>query len=121
MRQDTAIIDFREFVRPDETAATFLLRFQVERICTSVPFLDEQSLSTRHVVEINGPSGSAKTEILIQTTAATLLPAMAPDGVDYRGAGACVRYFDLDGRFDVLRLRAVLASRILRARRRCCS
>ena len=53
-----------DFLKPDETAAEFLARTHAEPIGTGLFFA--ASLRPGQVLEISGPSGAAKSEILIQ-------------------------------------------------------
>ncbi|GAQ89378.1 DNA recombination and repair protein [Klebsormidium nitens] len=99
------------FLQPDESMRDFLLRTFVEPLGTSVPFIDSAAIRPGNVVEIFGASGSGKTEILTQAVATCILPSEV-DGVGYGGAGGAALFFDLDGRFDILRLVRILESRI---------
>lgn len=54
------------FVTPDETLLDYFARCSTEALLTSVPFLDSVPLFPRNKLEIFGPPGSAKTEILLQ-------------------------------------------------------
>ena len=57
-----------DFLKPDETAAEFLARTHAEPINTGLFFA--HSLRPGQVLEICGPSGTAKSEILIQVAEA---------------------------------------------------
>eukprot|EP00850_Spirogloea_muscicola_P022658 SM000305S11816 [mRNA] locus=s305:95559:97960:- [translate_table: standard] len=104
--------DLWAFVLPDDTARAFLERCHMAPLRTSVPFLDMVRLRRGHsIVEISGASGSAKTEVLVQVAATCLLPKQ----VDGGNEGA-VLYFDLDFKFDILRLVNILKARIREAR-----
>ena len=59
--------DLRAFVQPDESALELLARTATEPIQTGIFFLG--SLRAGQALEISGPSGSAKTELLIQVSA----------------------------------------------------
>lgn len=59
------------FLRPDETAAEFLLRTYVEPFRSGCALLDRHvSLRPGHVLEVAGAAGSGKTELLVQVNAA---------------------------------------------------
>ena len=55
---------FLAFLKPDETAAQLLARTHVEPISTSLPFAS--TLRQGQILEVSGPSGTAKSEILQQ-------------------------------------------------------
>ena len=55
---------FLAFLKPDETAAQLLARTHVEPINTGLPFAS--TLRQGQVLEVSGPSGAAKSEILQQ-------------------------------------------------------
>ena len=55
------------FLKPDETAAELIARTHVEPIHTGLPFAS--ILRPGEVLEVSGPSGAAKTEILTQVGA----------------------------------------------------
>uniref|UniRef100_A0A2P2JX82 DNA repair protein XRCC2 homolog n=1 Tax=Rhizophora mucronata TaxID=61149 RepID=A0A2P2JX82_RHIMU len=67
-----------------------------------------------NVVELVGPSPSAKTHILMQAAIDCILPEEW-NGVHYGGLGRLVMFIDLDCRFDVLRLSHMLKNRIMEA------
>jgi RecA/RadA recombinase len=68
----------QKWVTPDETAAEFLARQFREAISTGVPFLDKHvKLRPGHVLEIIGPAGTAKTEILTEVFAVFLQPDLS--------------------------------------------
>ena len=54
------------FLKPDETAAQLIARTHVEPVDTGLFFA--RGLRPGQVLEISGPSGSAKTEILQQVS-----------------------------------------------------
>ena len=58
--------DLLAFVQPDETAFDLLARTATEPIPTGVFFLGK--LRAGQTLEISGPSGTAKTELLIQVS-----------------------------------------------------
>ncbi|KAK9803186.1 hypothetical protein WJX72_011755 [[Myrmecia] bisecta] len=104
--------ELARFIQPDETAAAFLARSFVEPLRTGLFFLDASfALRPGHVVELSGPSGCAKTELLAQAAAACVLPAQAY-GVSFGGREENVLVFDLDAKFDTLRLMQVLTTRM---------
>ena len=59
--------DLAAFLRPDETAAQLLARCRVEPLDSGVAFLG--ALRPGQVVELVGPSGSAKSDTLLQARA----------------------------------------------------
>ncbi|XP_054995450.1 DNA repair protein XRCC2 [Sorex araneus] len=65
-------------------------------------FAAEDSQDHGAVVELHGPEGAGKTELLYRVTARCLLPREAG------GLGAEALFLDADGHFDLLRLVAVL-------------
>ena len=85
--------ELRLFVQPDETALELAQRARVEAIRSGVPALG--ALRATQVLELSGPSGSCKTELLMQVPPA---PGPPPAGwaggltvaapADSRGAGA---------------------------------
>lgn len=63
------------FLRPDESAAALLARTYVEPLLTGVPVLDQHvALRPGNVMEVSGPAGSGKTEILVQVMFVANLP-----------------------------------------------
>jgi ABC-type iron transport system FetAB ATPase subunit len=56
-------------VTPDESAAEFFRRQGQEAVATGLSFIDAHiKLRPGHFLELAGPAGSAKSEILIQVT-----------------------------------------------------
>lgn len=56
-----------KWVTPDENAAEFFRRQGREAIATGVPFVDAHiKLRPGQMLELAGPAGSAKSEMLIQ-------------------------------------------------------
>lgn len=53
-----------DFLKPDETAAQFLVRTHAEPVNTGLFFA--AALRPGQVLEVSGPSGTAKSELLIQ-------------------------------------------------------
>ncbi|XP_018719672.2 DNA repair protein XRCC2 homolog isoform X1 [Eucalyptus grandis] len=88
-------------------------RAQASRPSLSLPApLHRIPLRAGNVVEIAGPSPSAKTQLLIQTAVSCILPKER-NGVHYGGLGHSVLFVDLDCRFDVSRLVEMLRHRIV--------
>ena len=59
-----------KWVTPDETAAEFLARQFRDAVSTGLPFLDKHvKLRPGHLLEIIGPAGTAKTEIITEVRA----------------------------------------------------
>lgn len=93
-----------DFLRPDENLYAFLGRIKREQVRTGLPWIDSLvTLRPGHVLEISGPAGSAKTELLIHLALHTLLA---------HDARKHVVLLDLDGKFDPLRLISVLDARL---------
>lgn len=56
-----------KWVTPDETAAEFFRRQGREAVATGLPFIDAHiNLRPGHILELAGPAGSCKTELLVQ-------------------------------------------------------
>ncbi|OVA14976.1 hypothetical protein BVC80_65g23 [Macleaya cordata] len=106
----------REWISGDESAKEMLARVLTERPFLLIPPLHRVPLRVGNVVEIVGPSPSAKTEILIQAAISSILPKEWK-GVPYGGLERLVLYFDLDCRFDVERLSQSLRHHIVEANR----
>lgn len=67
-----------QWVTPDETAAQFFTRHSQEAVPTGLPLLDAHlTLRPGVVLELAGPTGAAKTEILLQVRDPVLMPAAA--------------------------------------------
>ncbi|GKV27261.1 hypothetical protein SLEP1_g36453 [Rubroshorea leprosula] len=105
----------QEWLVEDESAKEMLDRVQTDRPFLLLPPLHRVPLRVGNVVEIVGPSPSAKTHILIQAAINCILPQES-DGVKYGGLGHLVMFLDLDCRFDILRFSELLKLRILEAR-----
>ncbi|KAL8166452.1 hypothetical protein V2J09_007951 [Rumex salicifolius] len=101
----------REWVKPDEAAAEMFSRVLQERPPLLLPPLHRLPLYPGDVLEIAGASPSAKSQILMQAAINCILPKEWKD-VQYGGLERAVMYFDLDCRFDILRLSQLLRSRI---------
>ncbi|XP_058091278.1 DNA repair protein XRCC2 homolog isoform X3 [Magnolia sinica] len=104
----------RAWIDGDESAKEMLARVLTDCPFLLLPPLHRVPLRVGNVVEIAGPSPSAKSEILIQAAINCILPKEW-NGVHYGGLERLVMYFDLDCRFDVLRLSQSLKHRIVDA------
>ncbi|XP_077234626.1 homolog of X-ray repair cross complementing 2 (XRCC2) [Tasmannia lanceolata] len=102
------------WIKGDESAKEMLARVLTERPFLLLPPLHRLPLRFGNVVEIVGPSPSAKSEILIQAAINCVLPKEW-NGVHFGGLERLVMYFDLDCCFDVLRLSQSLKHRIIEA------
>ncbi|KAJ4710344.1 DNA repair protein XRCC2-like [Melia azedarach] len=99
----------------DETAGDMLSRLLTEQLpFLLLPPLHRLPLRVGNVVELVGPSASAKTQILMQAAISCILPKEWKD-VHYGGLGRLVMFIDLDCRFDVLRFSQMLKHRIMEA------
>ncbi|CAB4295950.1 unnamed protein product [Prunus armeniaca] len=96
----------------DESAAEMLGRVATERPFLLLPPLHRVPLRVGNVVELVGPSASAKTHILIQAAVNCILPKEW-NGVHYGGLERLVMFIDLDCRFDILRLSEILKHQIM--------
>ncbi|XP_026388185.1 DNA repair protein XRCC2 homolog isoform X1 [Papaver somniferum] len=105
-----------EWINGDESAKEMLYRVLTERPFLLIPPIHRVPLRVGNVVEIVGPSPSAKTQILMQAAITSILPKEWK-GVHYGGLERKVLYFDLDCRFDVERLAQLLRHHILSANR----
>ncbi|KAK9691681.1 hypothetical protein RND81_09G211900 [Saponaria officinalis] len=103
--------EVREWLTTDETAHTFFARMAAERPPLVTPPLHRLPLRPGNVVEIAGPSSSAKSHILLQVVVDCILPKEW-NGVCYGGLELSVMFIDLDCRFDVMRLVQLLKFRI---------
>ncbi|KAJ0969527.1 hypothetical protein J5N97_022404 [Dioscorea zingiberensis] len=112
--------DPRAWTVGDESAATMLARLQASLPAFLVPPLHRVPLRAGNVVEIAGPSPSAKSHVLLQAVMHCILPKEWK-GVHFGGLGKMVLYFDLDCRFDVLRLSTALRIRIMDASGSACN
>ncbi|KAG9443972.1 hypothetical protein H6P81_015312 [Aristolochia fimbriata] len=100
-----------DWINADESAKDMLSRVLLERPLLLLPPLHRVPLRVGNVVEIVGPSPSAKTEVLIQAAISSILPKEW-GGVHYGGLERLVIYIDLDCRFDVHRIAQSLKHRI---------
>ncbi|XP_054808123.1 DNA repair protein XRCC2 homolog [Prosopis cineraria] len=96
----------------DENANQMLARVLMARPFLLPPPLHRVPLRVGNVVELIGPSPSAKTHILTQTAISCILPKRWND-VEYGGLDRLVVFVDLDCRFDVMRLSEMLKYRIM--------
>ncbi|GAB4855319.1 hypothetical protein Ancab_023938 [Ancistrocladus abbreviatus] len=101
----------RDWIRVDETARDMLSRVLTERPPLLLPPLHRLPLRAGNVVEIVGPSPSAKTHILMEVAVNSILPKEWK-GVYYGGLERAVMFIDLDCRFDILRLLQLLKHKI---------
>ncbi|XP_017697182.1 DNA repair protein XRCC2 homolog isoform X2 [Phoenix dactylifera] len=104
----------RGWIHGDETAKAMLARVLTERPFLFLPPLHRVPLRVGNVVEIAGPSPSAKSQILLHAAVHCILPEEWK-GIRFGGLERMVMYFDLDCRFDVLRLSQILKHRIMEA------
>ncbi|VFR00851.1 unnamed protein product [Cuscuta campestris] len=105
-----------DWIETDETAKQYLSRLLTDRPFAHLPPpLHRIPLRAGNVVEIVGPSPSAKTQILIQASISCILPKEWK-GVHYGGLGRPVVFIDLDCRFDILIFSSSLKQRILEAK-----
>ncbi|XP_028125062.1 DNA repair protein XRCC2 homolog isoform X3 [Camellia sinensis] len=103
------------WIEGEESAKAMLERVLRERpLLLLLPPLHRVPLRFGNVVELLGPSPSAKTHILIQAAVSCILPKEW-NGVTYGGLEHLVMFIDLDCRFDVLRLSQSLRHRIMEA------
>lgn len=73
-------------ITPDETAAEFFRRHAREALACGLPFIDAYlRLRPGHLVELVGPAGAAKTELLIQVGCCCALWACTACGTLQRG------------------------------------
>ncbi len=123
--------DIAALLRVDETGAQFFRRLSAERVPTGLPFLDSRlALRPGVVLEVVGPPGSGKSELLLSIALHVLLAPYADPRAWARrpaevaqaaGASASSRLsrpsfsrvvvFDMDGKFDGVRLLQVTAPR----------
>lgn len=100
--------DVGRWIGSEESAKEMMGRVLKERpLLILPPPLHRVPLRVGNVVEIVGPSGCAKTLILIQAAVTCILPK------EYGGLERLVFYLDLDSRFDIQRLSQSLRHRIL--------
>nr|CAD1832810.1 unnamed protein product [Ananas comosus var. bracteatus] len=104
--------DPRAWIHGDETAREALARVLSARPFLLLPPLHRVPLRVGNVVEIAGASNSAKSQVLLQAAVHCILPKEWR-GIHFGGLERVVAYFDLDCRFDVLRLSQILRHRIM--------
>ncbi|KAI9169503.1 hypothetical protein LWI28_013270 [Acer negundo] len=103
------------WIEGDESGKEMLLRVLSEwPPFLLLPPFHRLPLRVGNVVELVGPSLSAKTHILIQVAISCILPKEW-NGVHYGGLGRLVMFLDLDCRFDVSCLAQLLKHRIIQA------
>ncbi|CAM6102462.1 unnamed protein product [Calypogeia fissa] len=109
----------QQWLSIDETAKTMLRRLHERRAPSIAPMppLHRTTLHGRNVLEIAGPPGSGKTELLLQSVVSCILPKEW-EGISLGGSEKPVLYLDLDCRFDIRRLVHLLESRIYDAEMR---
>lgn len=104
-------VEFKLTVEADETAFDLFRRLRSKPLKTGLAALDQAAglrggFHCGDVIEICGPSGSAKTEFLMNVAVQhALLP-------EWKGNGGLVFYFDLDCRLDIQRLQTIAHNRI---------
>ncbi|CAI9267267.1 unnamed protein product [Lactuca saligna] len=102
----------KAWINRDETAKQMLARVLKERPLLLLPQpLHRVPLSVNNIIEIIGPSPSAKTEILLQVAVTCILPKNW-NGIQYGGLEHSVFFLDLDCRLDIFRLSQSLKLRI---------
>ncbi|KAK9153314.1 hypothetical protein Sjap_000794 [Stephania japonica] len=97
----------KSWIHGDESAKQILARVARKRPFLLRPPLHRVPLRVGNVVEIVGPSPSAKTHVLMQAAISCILPNDWK-GIHYGGLESLVMYFDLDCRFDVERFTQLL-------------
>ncbi|KAK1436713.1 hypothetical protein QVD17_02495 [Tagetes erecta] len=107
----------KAWLNGDETAKQMLSRVLKERLLLHLPHpLHRVPIGVNNILEITGPSTSAKTEILLQVAVNCILPKIR-NGVQYGGLEHSVLFLDLDCRFDIYRLSQSLRLKITEANR----
>jgi hypothetical protein len=89
----------------DETALDAFLRARLKPLRLPFPFIQSPfplGLTPGSGIEISGPFGSAKTQLLLSLTASITLPDSLLD-VKVGGNNGGVIYIDMEGHFDVFR------------------
>nr|XP_043637274.1 DNA repair protein XRCC2 homolog [Erigeron canadensis] len=103
------------WISGDESAKEMLGRALKDRPLLMLPSpLNRVPLGVNNIVEILGPSPSAKSEILLQMAVTCILPKNR-NGVEYGGMGLSVLFLDLDCRLDIFRLSQSLKLQITKA------
>ncbi|KAL8265059.1 hypothetical protein R6Q59_023189 [Mikania micrantha] len=107
----------KAWISGDENAKQMLSRVLKERPLLHLPNpLHRVPLGVNNILEIMGPSPSAKTEILLQLAVNCILPKNQ-HGVQYGGLEHTVLFLDLDCRLDIYRLSQSLKLKITEANR----
>ncbi|XP_052190143.1 DNA repair protein XRCC2 homolog isoform X2 [Diospyros lotus] len=105
--------EVERWVQAEESAKAMLGRVFKERpLLLLRPPFHRVPLRPGNVVEVVGPSPSAKTHILIQAAISCILPREW-NGVNYGGLEKLVMFIDLDCRFDILCLSQSLKHRMM--------
>ena len=133
---------WKSLLQPDETVHDYLNRDLAQRVETGIGLLDcGSALHLTDVIEICGQEGAGKTEILYsvrehfyfsdavvidvcirkilekliydfsQVASSYILPH-SNDGIEFGGKGRHIIFFDLDYKFDIVRMSEVLQQRI---------
>ncbi|KAL5715309.1 hypothetical protein ACHQM5_017144 [Ranunculus cassubicifolius] len=112
-REEEGEAIIRSWIESDENAFQMLGRVLTRRPTLLLPPpLHRVPLRLGNVLEITGPSPSAKTLILTQAAISCILPKEWKNGIHYGGLERLAVYLDLDCRFDILRLHQSLKHRI---------
>ncbi|KAG4973691.1 hypothetical protein AAZX31_11G102400 [Glycine max] len=98
--------EIEKWIGGDESASEMLSRVSSMRPFLFPPPLHRVPLRVGNVVELVGPSPSAKTHILIHAAITSVLPKC------YGGLDHLVLFLDLDCRFDIARFSQLLIHRI---------
>ncbi|KAF5808693.1 putative DNA repair protein XRCC2 [Helianthus annuus] len=107
----------KAWINVDESAKQMLSRVLKERPLLHLPPpLHRVPIGVNSILEIVGPSPSAKTEILLQVVVNCILPKNR-NGVQYGGLEHSVLFLDLDCRLEIYRLSHLLKLRITEANR----
>ncbi|XP_057456611.1 DNA repair protein XRCC2 homolog isoform X2 [Lotus japonicus] len=107
--------EVQRWIRVDESGSDMLRRVQRVRPFLLPPPLHRVPLRAGNVLELLGPSPSAKTHILIHVAISCILPKHWK-GIHYGGFDHAVLFLDLDCRFDILRFSQILIHRITQPR-----
>jgi DNA-repair protein XRCC2 len=102
----------QNWIKGDESGGDMLKRVWRVRPFLLPPPLHRVPLRVGNVLELVGPSPSAKTQILIQTAITCILPKHW-NGIHYGGFDHLVLFIDLDSRFDINRFSQLLIYRII--------
>ncbi|KAD4585636.1 hypothetical protein E3N88_23237 [Mikania micrantha] len=117
MKTTTTVKMAKAWISGDENAKQMLSRVLKERPLLHLPNpLHRVPLGVNNILEIMGPSPSAKTEILLQLAVNCILPKNQ-HGVQYGGLEHTVLFLDLDCRLDIYRLSQSLKLKITEANR----